>query len=278
MPVVMWGGASGRRDELREIGFTHTIGVGCDFRAVWDAGGPTQPGDDARIAAGIQELDAALADGMRIVSSLSPGSWARGQAEFHRIGRDGQPYTGRHDVCARFERIQQFCGDVGQSMADAYGSHPAFESALIHTEVRGESNPCFHEHDQQAFEEVCRLPDPRRSREHTRSALRQLPEFPEDRVIPDDHPIYVYYKWLWKEGDGWNELHTRLHQGLKTGSHARFWTFHDPAVRVASVWGSGGQVDYCPSGPTRIPIQSASDWLPTSCSRWRRARRGPNRS
>jgi hypothetical protein len=116
MPVVMWGGASGRRDELREIGFTHTIGVGCDFRAVWDAEGPTQPGDDARIAAGIQELDAALAAGMRIVSSLSPGSWARGQAELpHRPRRPAVP--GRHDVCARFERIQQFCGDVGQSMA-----------------------------------------------------------------------------------------------------------------------------------------------------------------
>jgi hypothetical protein len=211
MPVVMWGGASGRRDELRELGFTHTIGVGCDFRAVWDAEGPTQPGDDARIAAGIQELDAALAAGMRIVTSLSPGSWARGQAEFHRIGRDGQPYTGRHDVCARFERIQQFCGDVGQAMAKTYGSHPAFESALIHTEVRGESNLCFHEHDRQAFEKFAGFAIPEEAVNMRGVRYDKLPDFPEDRVIPDDHPIYVYYKWLWKEGDGWNDLHTRLH-------------------------------------------------------------------
>ncbi|MDY0169598.1 MAG: LamG domain-containing protein, partial [Thermoguttaceae bacterium] len=244
MPVVMWGGASGRREELREIGFTHAIGVGCDFSAVWEAEGPTQPGDDARIAAGIQELDAALAAGMRIVSSLSPGSWARSQADYQRIRRNGEPYTGREDVCAQFERIQQFCGDVGESMARAYGRHPAFDSALIHTEVRGHSNPCFHEHDRKAFEQFAGFPIPDEVVNMRGVRYDKLDDFPENRVIPDDHPIYVYYKWLWKNGDGWNELHTRLHRGLKAGAHARFWTFHDPAVRVASVWGSGGEVDY----------------------------------
>jgi hypothetical protein len=265
MPVVMWGGTSGRRDELREIGFTHTIGVGCDFRAVWDAEGPGPPGDEARIAAGIEELDAALAAGMRIVTSLSPGSWARGQEAYRRIRRDGDPYPTRHDVCARFERIQQFCGDVGQSMARAYGSHPAFESALLHTEVRGESNLCFHPHDQQAFQQFAGFPIPEEAVNMRGVRYDKLADFPADRVIPDDHPIYVYYKWLWKEGDGWNELHTRLNQGLKADSHDRFWTFHDPAVRVASVWGSGGQVDYLSqwtySYPDPIRIGLATDEL-----------------
>ncbi len=243
MPVIMWGGASGRRDELRQIGFTHTIGVGCDFGAVWDAEAPAPPGDEARVAANIRELDDALVAGMGIVTSLSPGSWARGQQDYRRIRRDGQPYTGRHDVCARWERIQQFCENVGQAMGQAYGSHPAFASALIHTEVRGESNLCFHEHDQQAFEQFAGFPIPSEVVNMRGVRYDQLPDFPADRVIPDDHPIYVYYKWFWKQGDGWNDLHTRLHEGLKTHSHPGFWTFHDPAVRVASVWGSGGQVD-----------------------------------
>jgi hypothetical protein len=244
MPVVMWGGAGGRRDELGEIGFTHTIGVGCDFRAVWEAGGPAQPGDDARIAAGIEELDAALAAGMRVVSSLSPGGWARSLPEYRRIGRDGQPYKGREDVCARFDRLRQFCGDVGESMARAYGRHPAFDAALIHTEVRDHSSVCFHDHDREAFDEFAGFPIPEEAATMRGIRYEKLPDFPADRVIPDDHPLYVYYKWLWKEGDGWNELHTRLHRGLKAGAPARFWTFHDPAVRAASVWGSGGEVDY----------------------------------
>lgn len=243
MPVVMWGGAGGRRDELRQIGFTHTIGVGCDFEAVWQAQKPAPPGDAARIAANIRELDESLAAGMRIVTSLSPGSWARGQQDYRRVRRDGQPYPGRHDVCARWERIQQFCEDVGHSMGQTYGSHPAFESALIHTEVRGASNLCFHEHDQQAFKRFAGFSIPDEAVNMRGVRYDQLPDFPDDRVLPDDHPIYVYYKWLWKQGDGWNHLHTRLDQGLKTDSHPRFWTFHDPAVRVASVWGSGGQVD-----------------------------------
>ncbi len=244
MPVVMWGGASGRCDELRDIGFTHTLGLGCDFQAVWNAEGPTQPGDDASVAAGIAELDSALAAGMRVVSSLSPGSWARGQADYQRIQRNGEPYTSHEDVCALFERVQKFCGNVGESMAKAYGSHPAFDSALIHTEVRGASKPCFHEHDRKAFEQFAGFPIPDEVVSIHGVSHEKLADFPADRVIPDDHPLYIYYKWLWKDGDGWNELHTRLHCGLKAGSHPRFWTFHDPAVRVASAWGSGGAVDY----------------------------------
>ncbi len=244
MPVVMWGGASGRQAELRDIGFTHTIGVGCDFRAIWDAGGPTQPGTDARIASSIEDLDAALAAGMRIVSSLSPGSWARSLPEYQRVRRDGAPYTGHEDVCGQFQRIQDFCGQVGESMAKTYGSHPAFDSALLHTEVRGESKPCFHEHDRKAFEAFAGFPIPDEVANMRGVRYDKLPDFPADRVIPDNHPIYVYYKWLWKDGDGWNGLHTRLHRGLKAGSHEQFWTFHDPAVRVASVWNSGGEVDY----------------------------------
>jgi hypothetical protein len=68
--------------------------------------------------------------------------------------------------------------------------------------------------------------------------------FAKDRVIPDDDPLYVYYRWFWKQGDGWNKLHSALHRGLKSNGHDRLWTFHDPAVRVASVFGSGGDVDF----------------------------------
>ncbi len=243
MPVVMWGGESGQRDALRDIGFTHYIGTGCDLAKIWEAEAPTQAVDDDRLPGQIQALDEALRADMRVVASLSPGRWARGKEEYARINRDGEPYE-NGDVCGLFDRIQSFCNDVGVSMSQTYGSHPAFGSALIHTEVRGHSHPCFHEHDYEAFREATGMDIPEEVAGMRGVSYEKLDDFPANRVIPDDYPLYVYYRWLWKEGDGWNGLHTQVHRGLHEHAHEGFWTFHDPAVRVASVWGSGGEVDY----------------------------------
>ncbi len=243
MPVVMWGGS--QNDEqlrmLHDIGFTHFIGLSCDFGAIWEANEVVPPGDAERIAASRQRLDDALRRGMRIVAGLSPGRWARGQEDYRRINRDGEHLE---DVCALFPRVQDFCYNTGASMARAYGDHPGFQTALIHTEVRGESRPCFHDHDRAAFREFAGYDIPEQVGDMRGVHYESIDEFPANRVIPDDYPLYVYYRWLWREGDGWNELDTRVHQGLHEAGREDFWTFHDPAVRVAHVYGSGGDVDY----------------------------------
>ena len=96
-------------------------------------------------------------------------------------------------------------------------------------------------------------------------AYDKLADFPKDRVISDDHPILKYYKWYWKRGDGWNDLNSALVRGLRTSGRKDFWTWHDPAVRVASIYGSGGNVDYLSqwtySYPDPIRIGLATDEL-----------------
>ena len=74
--------------------------------------------------------------------------------------------------------------------------------------------------------------------------IKTLDGFPADRVIADDMPMYVYYKWFWKKGDGWNGLEHRPASRSEDRRRDDFWTYHDPAVRVASVYGSGGEVDF----------------------------------
>lgn len=243
MPVVMWGGHGGKLDALMDIGFTHYIGVGCSMGTVWEAGEPTAPGDPERIESGQESLDEALRNRARVVSSLSAGRYARNHEEYLRVNREGEPYE-REDVCGLFDRVQQFCHDVGASMSGAYGEHPGYGSALIHTEVRGHTHPCFHDHDREAFREFAGYDIPEQVEDKRGVHYESIDGFPPDRVIPDDYPLYVYYRWFWKRGDGWNELHSQVHRGLKEGVHEDFWTFHDPAVRVAKVFGSGGEVDY----------------------------------
>lgn len=267
MPVVMWGGygATSREIErLKSIGFTHALGLGADYGAIFDAGGPVPPGKPEAVAASKKTLDDALAAGLRVAASLSPASAMQSREPLRRVARDGKPYA-REDICGLSPRIEAFCHNVGASMAQAYGGFPAFDAALIHTEVRDGAGPCFHEHDREAFRKATGLEIPTEVAGSHGVDYARLKGFPADRVIPDDHPILVYYKWYWKQGDGWNALNTAVARGLKWTGRKDLWTWHDPAVRVASVYGSGGEVDYLSqwtySYPDPIRIGLATDEL-----------------
>ncbi len=269
-PVVMWGvgspeGVLRELGRLKRIGFNHVLGFGADYARIWEAGKPTEAASPEVVATTRRMLDEALAQEMTIVASLAPGRWAARNPAFQRVDRKGQPYqTKTPDVCGLFPQVQQFCYNVGASVANSYGGFPAFQAAMLHTEVRDHANLCFHPHDRAAFRNSAGLDVPPEVGNRHGVQYTRLPGFPASRVIPDDHPLYVFYRWFWKEGDGWNGLNTALHRGLKSG-RPDLWTYHDPAVRVASVYGSGGQVDvlsqWTYSYPDPIRIAVATDEL-----------------
>lgn len=267
-PVLMWGiygDVSQEIPRLKRIGFTHVLGVGADYHRIWEASEPTPAADDNTVRKTRQSLDDALANGLKLVASLSPGSAMRSRTEFLRVDRSGQPFTSGGDICGLFPQLPPFCYKVGASVANTYGTHPAFGAALLHTEVRDHASPCFHPHDLDAFRSSSGLEVPSEVSSPRGVDYHRLVDFPASHVIPDNHPLYVYYRWYWKTGDGWNVLNTALAQGLRSRHRDDLWTFHDPAVRVASVYGSGGEVDvlsqWTYSYPDPIRIGLATDEL-----------------
>jgi hypothetical protein len=275
-PVLMWGVYRGVTDELprlKQIGFTHALGLGADYPAIWNAGKPTAAADPDGVAKNKRMLDEALANDFSVVASLAPGSWLRGNEKFWRIDRDGgtkkvKQVAGKKknpDICGLFPEAQQFCRNVGVSVGQTYGEYPAFVGSLIHSELRDGAYPCFHPHDIEACRKATGADIPAEIKNKSGVKYQDLANFPANRVIPDQHPIYAYYRWYWKQGDGWNTLNTAVHEGLKAASGNRLWTFHDPAVRVARVYGSGGEVDYISqwtySYPDPIRIGLATDEL-----------------
>ena len=271
-PVVMWGiySPSGILEELprlKQIGFTHAVGLGADFASIWKAGKPTDPSSADGLALTRRMLDEALANDFSVVASLSPGSYPRSQEKYQRINRQGKTPTDKKqaDICGLFPEIETFCRNVGESVGKAYAQYPAFVGALIHTEVRDHAYPCFHPHDLEAYKKASGADIPPEVGGSHGVDYKKLKDFPASRVIPDNHPLYQYFRWYWKQGDGWNALNTAVHQGLGSGSGNRIWTFHDPAVRVARVYGSGGAVDYLSqwtySYPDPIRIGLATDEL-----------------
>ncbi len=269
MAVLMWGVGAGNvlkeLPRLKQIGFTHCLGMGADNGSIFQAGKPVLADDPEQVAEHKRMLNIALANGFGICSSLSPGRWAAGKKEFRRIDRKGKSNEERAAVCGLFPEVQKFCYNIGASMAQTYGAFPAWQAALLHTEVRDGAGLCYHDHDRAAYRKATGADIPAEVTAKSGVKYQDLKGFPADRVIPDDHPLYRYCQWYWKTGDGWNVLNTELHRGLKSTGRTDLWTFHDPAVRVASVYGSGGAADaisqWTYSYPDPIRIGVATDEL-----------------
>ncbi len=265
-PVLMWGGynphnAQEEISRLKQIGFTHVLGIGANLQRVRDEGLP----DDAEgVKAAGNMLDQALANDLSIMATLSPGSDLRRQEGYQRVDRQGKHYKSE-DVCGLFPEAPVLCEKVGTAIGKAYSRYPAFEGALIHTEVRDHAQLCFHEHDRAAYRQATGADIPDEATSKWGVQYGKLKGFPPSRIIPDDDPLYRYFRWYWKQGDGWNALNSAVHRGLKSCGRSNLWTFNDPAVRVASVYGSGGEVDilshWTYSYPDPIRIALATDDL-----------------
>ncbi|MBX3451236.1 MAG: hypothetical protein KF777_16840 [Planctomycetaceae bacterium] len=262
MPVTMWGigGPEGFAEELPrllDLGFTHSLGFRPEEYAIWKAGKPIDPISGPRAEGVRRMLDLALAHQFGIAANFAPGHALVNEKSLQRVDRTGKPYE-RVDLNASLPGLYEYCENVGISVARAFGDHPALQAALIDSEVRDSSQPSFSEFDRDAYRKFAGTDIPEDVVIKNGVQWTGIKDFPADRVIPDDHPILKYYRWFWTVGDGWNGLHTAVHKGLKSTGRDDIWTWYDPAIRVASIGGSGGLVDvlgqwtYTEPSPLRV--------------------------
>jgi hypothetical protein len=240
MPVIMWGGGGDEMARMKDLGFTHFIGLGADYGEIWQQKKVVPPAKPEVIAKNRAILDAALQNGLEVIASLSPSRVLESEAKNLRVDRAGKPYA-RQDIAASTPEFAPFFQSVGMSVVKAYGDHPAFTTALIDTEVRDSTQVSFNAVDVEAYKKFAGTDFPAEVTAKWGVDWTKLKDFPTDRMIEDEHPILKYLRWFWTVGDGWNGLHTALHKGVK--SSGKVWTFFDPAVRQPSISGAGGGVD-----------------------------------
>lgn len=248
MPVVMWGiggieSVTENTAALKEIGFTHCLGLGCDFQRIWDAGQPVSAVSDNDLARSRRMLDQALVDDIGVVISLGVGHWLENRSDLLRIDREGNPYKDVN-VCCNLPPIPEFGRNVGVSVAQTFGAFPAFRAALINTEVRDGTQLCFHDADRAMYRAAAGKEFPSAAEDKRGVSYSTIPDLAATRVTPDSDDLLQFYGWFWRTGDGWSTFHSAINDGLHSSGRSDFWTFFDPAVRVPPLWGSGGNVNF----------------------------------
>ncbi|OQA84116.1 MAG: hypothetical protein BWY31_02553 [Lentisphaerae bacterium ADurb.Bin242] len=236
MPVVVWGFRSDYRI-FKDMGFTHGVeSASMIFTRDWEK--------PPIIRNRMKRYDAVLADEFRILDYCLTPHIPKYRDQFPRYGRDGKPRTGSHNMEASNDGARELCRDISEKTAETFKDHPGLDGLLINSEIRDNTNPSFGKFEPAAFKKFAGFDIPPEVEDKTAPHYSRIKGFPVSRVIPENDPLYVYYRWFWKDGDGWNPLHTLIHESYKKHIKRPFWSFFDPAVRVPPVWGSGGKVDY----------------------------------
>jgi len=123
--------------------------------------------------------------------------------------------------------------------------HPRFIGIMPASEVRDPSFPVSKKHFDDAWAVYSGgRPMPDHRNEKSSVHYTKLKDFPASCVIPDDRNDFVFYKWFWKHGDGWNDYFSDTVAAFDRAAGKRLMTFHDPAVRNPPIWGIGGDVAY----------------------------------
>lgn len=245
MPVVMWGGAS--IDKMLSTGFTHSLHWMDHLdSAAWSAGQPLEFHD--RFNETRQNLNEVMAAGLRVLGKMSPGDYFKSQPGFAQAREDYLCHDrqGKPTKMVNFSlpRVQQYAFDAARTMANNLSMYPVVDIVLTDSEFRDGSQLSFRAEDVEAFRAATGLAIPDEIISKNGVNYTRLADFPASRIIPENHPILAYYRWLWGGGDGYPGFLTQAWRGLTYDGKAHWKVVWDPAVRCPSKWGSGGAVNW----------------------------------
>ena len=243
MTVLCWGYYPFHHRTIQELGFTHAT------QNWW------------RSTAYCDEM---LFDGFRGLDGYSFVSHKPLKKLPHRrLNRNGRPYPSPLNVA--YPEVQDIAAKEARKRGEKYAGYPAIEGALLNSEIRDLTLVSFDPVSKTAFQKYAGFPIPPEVEAKDGIHYSALRDFPLSRIVADNDPVLTFYKWFWKDGDGYNVLNSRMDKAYKEGFKRPVWTFYDPSVRVPPIWGSGGGVDYLShwvyAGPDPINIGAVTSEL-----------------
>ncbi len=189
-----------------------------------------------------ERLDQYLRDGLRATAWCMQGSSFR--KLYSKFPVEQKNGTKNEKILeASNPQLKEELVPGAMNYGSVVGRHPACNLVSTTSEVRDGSYPNFSALAREAYrrdtgKEIPPEVDDSRTGPH----YNTLPHFPVSRVVPSNHPILEYYRWFWRDGDGWNPLQGYVAEAFCKGAGHPVRSFFAPAVRVPPLFGSGGPV------------------------------------
>ncbi len=256
MTVMMWGYSDSFK-VLQNTGFTH--GLKSLVSPMY-----ARPRDESSIRAQYADLDNMLQEGFWRADYFNISHYPAIAKKFPRLDRDGNPIAvnGKMNIDANDPAAIRFLSDMADLVSKTYGSHPALELLDVNSEIRDRTAPSFSRWERDAFKAYSGVDVPPEIRQKT-TQYTLFPNFPFSRVIPDKDPLLVYYRWFWKDGDGWNPLNGKISEIYHKNISHEFRTYFAPSTRQPPIWGTAGKVDvisqWTYAYPDPLRLASATD-------------------
>ncbi|MBR4675859.1 MAG: hypothetical protein IKP00_15480 [Victivallales bacterium] len=258
LPVALTGW--GKPEKVKEFGFTHFRSTGSLV--------PSRNGiNEANRIKMNEGLDAALAHGLYQVFYIRPVSFfgkSKEDAKYLRKNRNGELYPNNPLDVSNPELVREICA-LTEQCAKEVGEHPGWDLAVINSEVRDSMQPAFGGVEEENFRKYAGFPVPREVTGKYPESYKGNPNFSWEHVLPENDKLLTYYRWLWGNGDGWNNVHSLVSDIAHKYLTHHHTTFFEPAVRNPPQWGSGGRTDtisqWTYTNPDPIKINQAFDEL-----------------
>lgn len=241
MKTVMWG-VNDSIETVADFGFNHA-------HLYADIAGLNPDGGGFYAIRDKHKLDQGAVFGVDIdrgFAQQAPGG--KDDWNFARTGRDGKPVPHRGGG-VRLETsdpvLQEYARKVAAADAELFKDFPAFAGVLPCSEWREHIIPSFRTEAARYKAETGR--DVPAACEDKVISYRKVAEsekrFP-DGLVPDDDEILLYYKWLWRGGDGWPSYISGVAQEYaKRLVTKRPFSYWDPAVRCPPIRAKTWRID-----------------------------------
>lgn len=244
MPVIMQGTRLEDLPRLRELACTHWLGLTNEDDVAFGPHGRSR-------AHSVQpQLEAGLAAGLRVVAALSPWRFAQTKPEMMRTDREGKPFE-PWDLDAASPYFSTMYGHSAQRFTTAYRECMTWSGTWLNIAPLSKARPGFSTVEREAYRKATRQEIPAEVQDGGGVDWRKLAGFPDNRVVPDDHPILQYYRWFWSGGHGWKAVNDAWMAGFDAKRQERLviWTLSEPAAHQPAIGGMHGRVNYLADEP-----------------------------
>ena len=223
-------------------------------------------GDDF-VRARRERIENAKASGLDFIETLNGSAFNRFyRTKYPRIHADGTKAMAM-DVSdpACFNEILSLYEKTAATVWD----DPSFAGLQAFSEVRDLSFPSITEGWKSKWAEISGgqplpdNPDKKRGLHYS-----EIPGFPVSRIVETNNSVLAYWRWFWKDGDGWNRLESAVAAAYEKRFAAfgrRAYTVYDPVVRTPPFWGSGGNVNHVNHWVYAVPEPFNISYVMSEC-------------